>query len=83
MNLTCFLHFFSVTTGKSKSTHVVPIIFPWGGAELKGSDPSFRMFTLGTFRVVQGLSLHPSAGVLGLIPARGTKIPQATQHSQK
>ena len=33
---------------------------------------------------VQWLRLHASnAGILGLIPGQGTKIPHATQHSQK
>ena len=83
MNFTLFLHFFSVTTAESKSARVVPIIFLWGSAGLRGSDASFRTVTLETSRVVQWLSLHPNAGGLGVIPARGTKIPRATQHGQK
>ena len=39
---------------------------------------------LGTSLVVQWLRLHVSdAGGLGLIPGRGTKIPQAMQHGPK
>ena len=39
--------------------------------------------TQGTSLAVQWLELHAStAGGAGLIPVRGTKIPQATRHNQ-
>ena len=39
---------------------------------------------IGTSLVVQWLSLHAArAGIVGLIPGWGTKIPHAMQHGQK
>ena len=67
----------------------VPWVKIWGISYMREERQVSRVIfikhiEMGTSLEVQGLGLCAStAGELGLIPGRGTRIPQATRYSQK